>query len=65
MIKRTELIQLRKQQGWTQSDLAKRLGVTRSAVASLENGRLKPSLKVSTRLEFVFDKDVEEIFPFL
>jgi putative transcriptional regulator len=65
MIKRTELIQLRKQQGWTQSDLAKKLGVTRSTVNSLENGRLKPSLKVSTRLEFVFDKDVEEIFPFL
>jgi putative transcriptional regulator len=54
---------LRAEREWTQADLAERLGVSRNAVNSIENGRFDPSLPMAYRFSDVFDLPVEEIFP--
>ncbi|HJP74246.1 MAG TPA: helix-turn-helix transcriptional regulator [Pseudonocardiaceae bacterium] len=35
---------LREQQGWSQAELARRIGITKSAVARLETGQTSPTL---------------------
>jgi putative transcriptional regulator len=54
---------LRAERDWTQADLAERLGVSRNAVNSIENGRFDPSLPMAYRFSDVFKLPVEEIFP--
>jgi putative transcriptional regulator len=54
---------LRAERNWTQADLAERLGVSRNAVNSIENGRFDPSLPMAYRFSDVFRLSVEEIFP--
>jgi putative transcriptional regulator len=54
---------LRAERDWTQADLAERLGVSRNAVNSIENGRFDPSLPMAYRFSDVFRLPVEEIFP--
>jgi putative transcriptional regulator len=54
---------LRAERNWTQADLADRLGVSRNAVNSIENGRFDPSLPMAYRFSDVFGLPVEDIFP--
>jgi len=54
---------LRAERDWTQADLAERLGVSRNAVNSIENGRFDPSLPMAYRFSDVFKLPVEDIFP--
>ncbi|HEV7693817.1 MAG TPA: helix-turn-helix transcriptional regulator [Hyphomonadaceae bacterium] len=54
---------LRAERNWTQADLADRIGVSRNAVNSIENGRFDPSLPMAYRFSDVFGLSVEEIFP--
>ena len=54
---------LRAERNWTQADLAERLGVSRNAVNSIENGRFDPSLPMAYKFSDVFELPVEEIFP--
>ena len=54
---------LRAERNWTQADLAERLGVSRNAVNSIENGRFDPSLPMAYRFSDVFGLPVEDIFP--
>lgn len=53
---------LRKEQQLTQEDLAKRLGISRQSLISLESGRSLPSLPLAFGLGDIFNKSVEEIF---
>ena len=53
---------LRAERGWSQADLAERLGVSRQAVNALETGRHDPSLGLAFRIGALFDQKVEEIF---
>jgi len=53
---------LRAERGWSQADLAERLGVSRQAVNALETGRHDPSLGLAFRIGALFDRKVEEIF---
>lgn len=53
---------LRAERGWSQADLAERLGVSRQAVNALETGRHDPSLGLAFRIGALFDRRVEEIF---
>jgi putative transcriptional regulator len=59
---RNTVRQLRTAQGWTQADLAERLGVSRNSVNAIETGRYEPSLTLAMRIARVFGKAVEEIF---
>ena len=53
---------LRAEQGWTQEELGKRLGVSRQAVNALETEKHDPSLDLAYRIAAAFGRTVEEIF---
>lgn len=53
---------LRTKRGWTQEDLARRLGVSRQAVNAIEAERHDPSLDLAFKIATVFGKDIEDVF---
>lgn len=53
---------LRAERGWSQAELAERLGVSRQAVNALETSRHDPSLNLAFRIAALFDRRVEDIF---
>lgn len=59
---RNNLIELRGEQGWSQGDLADRLGVSRQTVNAIERGRYDPSLPLAFKIASVFGRRIEEIF---
>jgi len=52
----------RAQRDWSQAELARRLGVSRQSVNSIETGRHDPSLPVALKLARLFGARVEELF---
>ncbi|MBM7579301.1 helix-turn-helix transcriptional regulator [Jeotgalibacillus terrae] len=54
--------ELRARDGLTQGDLAKKIGVTRQTIVSLEKGSYTPSLLLALNIAEVFDEAVESIF---
>lgn len=46
----------------TQDDLAKRIGVSRQTINSIEKGRYVPSTVLSLKLSAVFNKSIGEFF---
>lgn len=53
---------LRGERGWSQQDLADRLGVSRQSVNAIETGRYDPSLPLAFRIADVFAILIEDIF---
>jgi putative transcriptional regulator len=47
-----------------QEDLAKKLGVSRQTISSLENGRYNPSIALAYKIAKFFNMTIEEIFIF-
>ena len=47
---------------WTQEELARRIGVTRKTINTIENGVYVPSTVLALRMARVFGISVEEIF---
>lgn len=57
------LRQERLRRGWTQQYVAEKVGVTKSAILLLENGRIKPSYDVLVKLLDLFDyNDPRKLF---
>lgn len=50
---------LRRHHGWSQAELAQRLGVSPSAVGMYEQGRREPSLAVAVEMSRVFEISVD------
>jgi putative transcriptional regulator len=48
--------------GWSQAELATRLGVSRQTVISIERGRFDPSLPLAFRIADVFGCRIEDVF---
>lgn len=53
---------LRGERGWSQADLAERLGVSRQSVNAIETGRFDPSLPLAFKLARLFGLAIEAIF---
>lgn len=53
---------LRAEHGWSQAELARRLGVSRQTVNAIETGRYDPSLPLAFAIARVFDSAIEQIF---
>ncbi len=53
---------LRAERGWSQADLAERLGVSRQSVNAIETGKYDPSLPLAFRIARVFDQPIEAVF---
>lgn len=56
------LRELRAARGWSQGELAERLGVSRQSVNALETGRYDPSLPLAFRIARLFGTRIEDIF---
>lgn len=53
---------LRAEHGWSQAELATRLGVSRQTVNAIETRRYDPSLPLAFRIARLFAQPIEAIF---
>ncbi len=53
---------LRAERGWSQAELAERLGVSRQTVNAIETGKYDPSLPLAFGIARVFGQAIEKIF---
>ncbi len=53
---------LRTDQGWTQEELGRQLGVSRQAVNAIETEKHDPSIDLAFRIAALFGRGVEEVF---
>lgn len=53
---------LRTREGWSQTDLATRLDVSRQTVHAIETGKYDPSLPLAFRIAKLFGLRIEEVF---
>jgi putative transcriptional regulator len=53
---------LRAERGWSQAELAERLGVSRQTVNAVETERYEPSLSLAFKIARLFGKRIETIF---
>jgi putative transcriptional regulator len=53
---------LRAEKGWSQADLADRLGVARQSVNAIETGKFDPSLPLAFAIARLFGLRIEEVF---
>ena len=56
------LRELRGERGWSQSDLAGKLDVSRQTVNAIETGKYDPSLPLAFRIARLFRLPIESIF---
>ena len=59
---KNSLPMLRAELGWSQAELAGRLGVSRQTVNALERGKYDPSLPLAFRIARLFGRAIEDIF---
>jgi putative transcriptional regulator len=59
---RSRVRELREQHGWSQGDLAERLGVSRQTVNAIETGKYDPSLPLAFRIAWLFEVTIEGVF---
>jgi putative transcriptional regulator len=59
---RNRLRLARADRGWTQAELAERVGVTRKTVNTVENGVFVPSTVLALKLARAMGMTVEELF---
>ena len=59
---RNRVRELREERGLSQSELARRTGVTRQTIHAIENNKYDPTLGLAMRLARLLGAPVEEIF---
>lgn len=52
----------REQAGWSQGELARRLGVSRQTINAVETDKYDPSLPLALRMAALFGLEVRELF---
>ena len=53
---------LRAERGWTQGDLAERLGVSRQTINAIETEKYEPSLSLAFSIARLFALRIDEVF---
>lgn len=53
---------LRAERGWSQQELAERVGVSRQTINAVETERYEPSLSLAFKLAAIFATTIEELF---
>lgn len=54
--------QFREQRGWSQAELARRLGVSRQTVNAVETDKYDPSLPLALRMAVLFGTEARDLF---
>lgn len=57
----TTILRLRQERGWSQQDLARRLGVAKSTVLKWETGAVEPRLRQLRELSSVFGVTIDNL----
>lgn len=60
---RDKLINKRKNNSWSQEDVAKMLGTSQQVISFIEQGKRNPSLIIAKRMEAIYKTPMEELFP--
>lgn len=53
---------LRAEKGWSQAELAEKVGVSRNSINAVENDKFEPSLPLAFRIADSFELRIEEVF---
>jgi putative transcriptional regulator len=61
---KTRIRELRARAGFTQEELAQKVGVRRETIVFLEKGKYNPSLKLAYRVSRALGSTIEEVFSF-
>ena len=59
---KNHLREYRERQGWSQGELARRLGVSRQTVNAVETDKYDPSLPLALRMAKLFGVSVPDLF---
>ncbi len=59
---KNDLRVLRAERGWSQAELAEKLGVSRQTINAIETDRYDPSLPLAFGIARAFGKLIEEVF---
>jgi putative transcriptional regulator len=59
---KNQVKELRVERGWTQQELADRVGVSRQSINSIERQRYEPSLTLALKFARVFRRPTDSIF---
>ena len=59
---KNQVPELRAEQGWSQGELAGKLGVSRQTVNAVERERYEPSLSLAFAIAALFGRSIEDIF---
>ena len=54
--------EMREAKGWSQGELARRLGVSRQTINAVETDKYDPSLPLALRMAVLFDAPVPSLF---
>ena len=61
---KTRMKELRNEQGLTQEELARMVGVRRETIVFLEKGKYNPSLRLAYNVAKVLKSNIEDVFIF-
>jgi HTH-type transcriptional repressor of puuD len=61
---RTIMIDLRKEHGWNQAELARRSDMTESAISYIESGKKTPNFISMQKISNAFGKDISELLKY-
>jgi putative transcriptional regulator len=53
---------LRAEKGWSQAELAEKVGVSRNSINAVENGKFDPSLPLAFKIVDLFGLKIEDVF---
>lgn len=63
-IMKNRLKELRARDGFNQTELAKRAGVSRQTISLIERDGFMPSLLTAVRIARIFEEQIEDVFIF-
>ncbi len=61
---KNRLKELRAREGMNQTDLAKKAKISRQTISLIERNEYMPSLLIATKIAYVFNEPIEQIFMF-